>query len=159
MKLKITTLLLALSNLAFAQDYNFQPFQLTPLYHNPAFAGSLEKARVNVMTQTKQSAINQHQSHYRASYDQIVDAVKGGIGVAFQYSAEKNWSSLIQAELLYAPKFNIKEKFTISPAIKFTVANRKYERILYFLDQGDPVLDNINYNIAFLDMAAGILGS
>lgn len=52
------------------------------------------------------------------SYDQPVKALHGGLGLVVYNDVEGSIMNTFYSALVYAPKFKVKEKFTISPGIK-----------------------------------------
>ena len=138
-KLNIVVLVLVSYNCSFAQDYNFQPFQLTPLYYNPAFAGSLGKSRVNLFYQFETGNYKNKVNHSFLSYDQLVDAFRGGIGIKARYSTETESRKNFQTDICYSPKFKMKDVLTIAPAIEVSFIDKEFT----FLYPADPFYEDI----------------
>ena len=62
------------------QDPHFTQYYANPLYLNPAFAGSDICPRFSMNYRNQFPNFGAYQT-YSASYDQYVDAVKGGLGM------------------------------------------------------------------------------
>lgn len=70
-----------ISGKVFSQDAHFSQFYANPLYLNPAFAGSDGCPRINLNYRNQWPALGQTYVTYSLSYDQHVDAIKGGAGL------------------------------------------------------------------------------
>jgi type IX secretion system PorP/SprF family membrane protein len=74
-------LLMGFSGKITAQDAHFSQFYANPLYLNPAFTGSDKCPRVNLSYRNQWPALGQTYVTYSLSYDQHVNALKGGAGL------------------------------------------------------------------------------
>jgi type IX secretion system PorP/SprF family membrane protein len=69
------------ASLLHAQDPQFTQFYASPIYLNPAFAGSVRCARINMNSRLQWQGISGNYITHAASYDQHFDALQGGIGI------------------------------------------------------------------------------
>src|SRR6187431_3811298 len=67
-------------NSAYAQDIQFSQFYAVPLYHNPAFAGSVHAPRATVHTRLQWLGLDANYKTYYASGDAYLNKYKSGIG-------------------------------------------------------------------------------
>lgn len=131
----IPALLLLATNLK-AQDPTFTQFNSVPLYFNPGFAGSIEQSRLALAYRNQWSSI--YQTFY-LSYDQAISRIHGGAGIILNQDNSGGILNVFYCGLVYAPKFNIRGKLSISPAIKIGYRRQTIDLSkLTFGDMIDP---------------------
>ncbi|MEX0965712.1 MAG: type IX secretion system membrane protein PorP/SprF [Bacteroidia bacterium] len=62
-----------------AQDPHFTQPMAAPVYYNPAFAGTAQKARISTAYRNQWSSISSGYQTYNVSYDQQCNALAGGV--------------------------------------------------------------------------------
>ena len=160
----ITFLLLICSSLiGFAQDMQFTQFNATPLYLNPGFTGSTIEHRFIANYRNQWAGIPGHYNNMLFSYDYNLAEFNSGIGLLVgQERAGSSPLTTTQIGVLYAYRFQLKEKIWIQPGLKFNY-------IRTGLDYSDLVFNDQLYtdgvttesfsleNSSYLDIAAGVL--
>lgn len=129
----------------FAQDVVFSQFYASPLYLNPALAGTAYGPRITLNYRNQWPGIGDGMSAgfvtYMAGYDQHIDAIGGGIG-AYIYADQIADGILkdITASLMYSGQIKLSRKFAMKMAIQGSFTNRRldWDR-LRFTDQINPV--------------------
>ena len=121
----------------YTQDHVFVQFYSSPLYLNPAFAGSVGCSRAALTYRDEWPAISGVLATYYLSYDQYVHPVRGGIGVNAYYDKGGyiySWTGGTRgaitntyAGLIYSPVFIIKEKISIKPAIEIGYLSKEID--------------------------------
>lgn len=163
------TLLLLVAKPLLAQDPEFSQFFANRLYLNPAYVGSERCPRVMLSYRNQWPGISGTYVTQHASYDQYVDAISGGIGVAVMHDVagaggilKTDWMSG-----MYAYKLNVNRFFTISAGFQVTYAQKSVDwSKLNFGDMIDPKrgfvynTNELNYveKRNYLDISAGLLG-
>lgn len=79
--LYILSLLLLSAGLSKAQDFQFTQFYAAPLYLNPAFAGSSDWARANVLYRAQWPSSTAKFTTMYASFDQNIPQIRSGAGL------------------------------------------------------------------------------
>lgn len=151
-----------------AQDPQFTQFYASPLYLNPAFAGSARCPRVILNYRNQWPAINNAFVTYAASYDQHFDGIGGGIGVQFLADrAGEGTINTTSASFMYAYQGNVSRTFSIRAALQASYVQKKIDwDKLTFGDMIDPRYGFVyqtqelqpNEAKGFADFSAGILG-
>jgi type IX secretion system PorP/SprF family membrane protein len=100
---------------AQAQDPEFTQFYANPLYLNPAFAGTVRCPRIALNYRNQwPSVVNGSFVTYSASYDQHIDALKGGIGLLAMSDKEgRGILSTTSVSGIYSYQLNVTRKFSI----------------------------------------------
>lgn len=102
-----------------AQDPEFTQFHSTPLYLNPAFAGSEGCSRVALNYRNQWPGISGTFITYHISYDQYVRPLRGGLGIYAMYdNAGGGTIRTYSTYGVYAFKWVIKDKVSVSPSLK-----------------------------------------
>lgn len=169
-KLYITTLLLTISTLAFAQDPHFSQFYANPLYLNPAFAGSEKCPRFNMNFRNQYPlASGGIYRTFSASYDQYVDGMNGGLGVIVMRDEAGNGTlNLTEVSGVYSYHLEVTRKFTVMTGFQATFRQRQLDWGNFtFPDMIDPfygfvkstseVAPGNNVN-SHLDLSIGAVG-
>lgn len=92
----------------------------TPIYYNPAFAGSLEQGRLALTTQSESIIGDPYQYGMGStfSYDQRIDRLKGGLGAIVNLNQKRmHWNGNIG--VMYSPKFRLSPKLCLAPGVAF----------------------------------------
>jgi len=101
------------TNSVNAQDIQFSQFYAVPLYHNPAFAGSVHAPRATVHTRLQWLGLDANYKTYYVSGDTYLDKYKSGLG--FQVVRDIQGSgvySSTQFSFLYSYEIPVSKKFT-----------------------------------------------
>jgi type IX secretion system PorP/SprF family membrane protein len=115
----ILILVVSIRKLSFAQDPQFSQFYASPVYTNPAFAGSSKVGRLILNTRNQWPGVSGSFSTVNASYDEHFDAINGGIAIQAHYD-EQGTGTLrtIGASFGYAYQIPISRKFTVRLALQ-----------------------------------------
>ncbi|WP_299249208.1 type IX secretion system membrane protein PorP/SprF [uncultured Cytophaga sp.] len=100
-------------NTAKAQDIQFSQFYAVPLYHNPAFAGSVHAPRATVHTRLQWLGLDANYKTYYASGDTYLAKYKSGLG--FQVLHDIQGSSVYsstQFSFIYSYEIPVSKTFT-----------------------------------------------
>ena len=88
---------------SMGQDAVYSQFYANPLYLNPSLAGTTMSKRLSANYRNQWPSLNNAFTTYNVSYDQYIDALKGGIGVLV--NTERVVGGLLSsssAQLMYA---------------------------------------------------------
>lgn len=142
---------------AFSQYTEFINPIIAPLHFNSAFAGSLDQHRMALTFHNQFVSIpGSHKTLY-ASYDQLSNRLKGGIGGEVFWKSNGSSYDELRASGIYAPKFNLGSNWTLSPALKVGYHLRRSPGyyISYLPPQTGP--STIYYSRHGLDFSPAIL--
>lgn len=158
---------------AVAQDPIFSQYYSAPLQVNPAFAGNSYAPSFALNYRNQWPSLNAYQT-YSASYDQYLDYINSGVGIAIL--ADDAGDGTLQT-LKVSGIYSYRLKVTDNTFVKFGAeasvvqARLDWEKLL-FLDQLDPENGAIsptgnpypsaevrpdNLTNTYLDMSAGVL--
>jgi len=164
-----------ISNQLKAQDPQFTQFYANPIYLNPAMAGSHGCPRINMNHRNQWPSISGAFVTNSISYDQYVNAVKGGVSLMFTNDmAGKNTINWSTINLGYSYHLQVSRKFSFLMGAQATW-NQKFLdwSKLTFGDMIDPragfiyqtgdvprgtITDNGWGTKGFFDVSAGIVG-
>ena len=120
------------------QDPHFTQYYANPLYLNPAFAGSEICPRFSMNYRNQFPNFGAYQT-YSASYDQYVDAVKGGLGLLILRDDAGN-GTLTTTEMsgIYSYHLKVSRKFTVLAGFQGTLRSRARIGVIFLPDQIDP---------------------
>jgi len=152
-----------------AQDPQFTQFYTSPLYVNPAYAGSTIQQRLTLLTRLQWPSLPQAFTSYVFSYDFNIDVLNSGFG--FLASTDKQGTVDLRttnAALTYAYRVQFANRWVLSAGIQFGVAFRSINRAKFLLgDQfdfaggqgqsNDPDLATLDPNISYFDFASGLV--
>lgn len=140
MKRYFTLLFVAFTITVQAQDPYFTQFYASPIYLNPAFAGSARCPRIALNYRNQWPGIDKTYITYSASYDQHVDVLSGGIGINILNDKAGNGTiSTTNITGIYAYNVNISRDFSIRLGLQATYVQKKLDWFkLNFGDQIDP---------------------
>lgn len=157
------------SNDLKAQDPAYSQFFASPVYLNPALAGSNGCPRISLNHRNQWPGIGNSYVTYSATYDQFVDKLNGGIGVGITKDvAGEGKLNTTQINLDYAYRIKVSKKFEISVALEgaYRQLGVDWEE-LTFSDQIDPQLGFIlptdeqigqySSNKGFADFSTGFM--
>jgi type IX secretion system PorP/SprF family membrane protein len=169
--LLILTLGFLLSFDAKAQDPEFTQFYATPVYTNPALAGTgscFGGGRIVLNYRNQWPSLPGTFVTTAASYDQHFDAVGGGIGVlVMDDRAGEGRLKSTNASLVYSYKLAVNRKFEMRFGIQGEFGQRSIDwQRLRFEDQIDPQAGFVNataetfnnQTISYANFAAGVVG-
>ncbi len=154
---------------AFAQDPQFSQFYASPMYTNPAFAGSSTVGRLVLNTRNQWPSITGAFRTVNASYDEHFDAINGGFGIQAHYD-EQGTGTLrtVGANITYAYQIPVTRSFTLSLALQagFMQKTVDFTKFLWFDQLGingykGPTAETLpNEGTANVgpNFAAGLLG-
>jgi type IX secretion system PorP/SprF family membrane protein len=163
-----TLILLLLTSRLFAQDPQFTQFYANPLYLNPALAGSNLCPRVCLNYRNEWPNISGTYVTTSASFDKMVDAIHGGIGViATNDEAGQSTIRTTTVSGIYSYHQPISRKFSVNAAMEATYSNKAVDwSKLNFGDQINPShgfvyptgeTPGLNSK-SNLDLSAGVVG-
>ena len=107
---------------AYAQDPEFSQFYASPIYTNPAFAGSSTVGRIVTNARSQWPNIAGSLRTISASYDEHFDVINGGIGI--MAVADEAGSGLLQSISLkgiYSYQIIITRQLTMRAAIEGSI--------------------------------------
>lgn len=130
-----------------AQLVEFRNPILAPLQFNPGFAGLTDEKRATLAYRNQWPATTLKTHMLYASYDQISNRLKGGIGVDVIHEVYDVLSST-RISGIYSPKFSLGSNWTLSPGLKLGVQQMSYDAI--FL--ADSIGTLVNYPLRHLGM-------
>lgn len=110
---------LLISVRAYAQDPQFSQFYASPIYTNPAFAGSSTVGRLVMNTRNQWPGISGSFTTVNASYDEHFEAVNGGIGIQAHYD-EQGTGTLrtVGANIAYSYLIPVSRRFSMRLALQ-----------------------------------------
>ena len=167
MKRIITLLLICISGISYAQDPFFTQFYASPIYLNPAFAGSARCPRLSLNYRNQWPGFNKQYVTYSASYDQHVDILSGGVGInILNDKAGDNTIATTNISGMYAYQLSVSRDFSIRFGLQATYVQKHLDWAkLTFGDMIDPRYGFIyptqeqqpDETTSFADFSAGIL--
>ncbi|HLG02447.1 MAG TPA: type IX secretion system membrane protein PorP/SprF [Bacteroidia bacterium] len=102
-----------------AQDPELTQFYASPLYLNPALAGNRICPRISMSYRMQWPGITGTYSSVAASYDQLAQKIKGGIGLVFVNDrAAQGTLNTTGVGLIYAPYIKLGPRASISAALQ-----------------------------------------
>ncbi|MFN2428972.1 MAG: type IX secretion system membrane protein PorP/SprF [Cryomorphaceae bacterium] len=105
---------------AIGQDQQYTQFYATPMYLNPAFAGTSIQSRASTAYRNQWAALPKAFVSYNFAYDHFMPDLNSGIGLVVQHDrAGAGGMSFTSASLQYAYEIKISRKFSIRPALSF----------------------------------------
>jgi|TARA_B110001454_G_scaffold178019_1_gene170705 type IX secretion system PorP/SprF family membrane protein len=155
------------STSVFAQDPIFTQFYSNPVYLNPAFSGTHHCPRIVSNYRNQWPNFSGDFITTSISYDQYVDALKGGFGVILMSDQIAKTLNSNEASLSYSYHQHITRKFTVNFALQGTYIQKSVNQSnLTFGDMIHPrrgfvfstadVIKAAPVNL--FDFSAGILG-
>jgi len=159
-------LMLTLMSNSMAQDAAFSQFYASPVYLNPAMAGSKGGARIVTSYRNQWPGINKGYRTYAVSYDQHFDKLSGGLGIHVMNDNAGDMMSSTSAGLAYAYRLNISRTVSLSAALEASMIQKKINwDNLTFGDMLDPRLGIVyqsqekrpGESKSILDLCAGVL--
>jgi len=170
MKKRLIIVLTVLSFCTFniqAQDPHFSQFYASPLYTNPALAGSAICPRATLIYRNQWPSIQNAFRTFAASYDQHFDVLAGGVGIMVMSDAESDFFRTNMAALMYSLRLNLTKDIFLNLAVQGSITNRSLDRTkLFFGDQIDPRYGFIYQTqadipdelaVTYFDVAAGMM--
>ena len=111
-----------------AQDPHFSQFFASPMYLNPAYAGSVVCPRVVANFRQQWPILSGKYTTYSASYDQHIDALSGGIGVLFLGDRAGMGTITTNAiSLMYSYKADLTRKVAMRIALQATYQQKSVD--------------------------------
>jgi type IX secretion system PorP/SprF family membrane protein len=158
---------LALADIS-AQDPLFSQYNASPLFVNPAFAGTSQITRFSLCYRNQNLAMGSSYVSYYASYDQYIELFQGGIGFNILHDVQENGMlRLLSADAIYAYSIMVNPKLTVSAGIQASYSYRSMQTgSLRFTDGVDPVDgsytvqgdNSLHEQKGYPDVAVGFLG-
>ena len=151
----------------FAQDPIFTQFYSNPVYLNPAFSGTHHCPRIVSNYRNQWPNFSGDFITTSITYDQYVDALKGGFGIILMSDQIAKTLNSNEASLSYSYHQHISRKFTLNFALQGTYIQKSVNRSnLTFGDMIHPrrgfvfsTSDVITAKpVNLFDFSAGILG-
>ncbi len=161
---------LLISVRAYAQDPQFSQFYASPVYINPAFAGSSKVGRLVLNTRNQWPSVSGSFTTVNASYDEHFEAINGGIGIQAHYD-EQGTGTLrtVGANIAYSYQIPVSRKFTMRLALQagFLQKSVDFTKLLWRSQLGingytkpedaEPLIDKEG-QVNITNFAAGLLG-
>lgn len=170
MRKPITILLTTLlaGGLAYGQDPHFSQFYANRLYLNPAFAGVDRCPKLTMNYRNQYPTLGVYET-FSASYDQYIEALRGGIGVlVMRDEAAQGALNLTEASLIYSYHLKVSRKFQVLAGFQATYRQRNLDfSMLTFPDQIDQFYGFVRptneippdqSNTQHIDISVGLLG-
>ena len=149
---KILTITFALLLWAkcFGQDPQFTQFYAKPLYLNPAFAGTTEKARLGSIYRNQWTALPGSFSTFSFSADQNITELNSGVGIMVMSDRQGvSKYKLLDLGLIYSYGLQIHDKWAIHTGLQFNWARRT-------LDTDDLIFGNqLDADVGFTGASSG----
>jgi type IX secretion system PorP/SprF family membrane protein len=168
MKRYCTVLFICFAKLVWAQDPEFSQYYASPLYLNPAFAGTASDHRFILNYRNQWPSISNGFVTTALSYDYNMPHLKSGIGaLVVQDKAGTAGLKSTTLNFQYSYKASFNNKLVISSGLNFGAGFRSIDfNKLVFGDQlkfdrddvpsDDPILNSTDQS-AYFDFGAGIL--
>ena len=125
----------------YAQDAVFSQFYASPLHLNPAMAGISYGPRVNLIYRNQWPSIDKGYVTYAASYDQHIDKIRGGVGLAFH--TDRIAGGIVQnfaVQAMYSYQLALSRKFGVKLALSGGLGSKRLDfNRLTFQDQINPI--------------------
>ncbi len=167
-RLQYTIYILFFASYCYGQDPSFSQFYANRLYLNPAFAGTANCPRLTLNYRNQWPGIDNSFKTYTASYDQQIDAMRGGLGV--QLMSDQAGEGVLQttsASFMYSYQFAVNRKFSIRTGLQATavqksidVSNLRFGDMIDsrrgFVYQSQEQI--INDRVLYPDFSFGMLG-
>lgn len=136
----IIILLLGSCEFIYAQDPQFSQFYASPLYLNPALAGSVKCPRATLNYRNQWPALGSTYVTYIASYDQQVRALEGALG-GYIYADQQGDGAIstINISGIYNYTFVLNRKSNLSIAFQPTFIQKKLNWDFIFPDMIHPL--------------------
>lgn len=164
-------LLICIMTSGTAQDLQFSQFYASPLYLNPAFAGSTQGGRVGLNYRNQWPQLGAHFISYAAAFDYHFHEARSSIGVIVKrdelHAGDNIPVTSHDASLIYAYKIPLTDKSFIQPALQVTYAQRSAGHLstLRFVDQfndngftGNPTEEEFPTDVnSFVDVSTGFV--
>jgi type IX secretion system PorP/SprF family membrane protein len=167
MKKVLIVFFIILSYLSKGQDPYFTQFYASPIYLNPAFAGSARCPRIALNYRNQWPGFDKTYITYNAAYDQHVDVLSGGIGInILKDEAGNSTIGTTNISGMYAYQLNVTHNFSVRFGLQATYVQKKLDwDKLYFGDQIDPRYGFVyptqekpnDLSTSYSDFSAGIL--
>jgi type IX secretion system PorP/SprF family membrane protein len=117
--------ILACSRLS-GQDVAFSQFYASPVYLNPAMAGSSGCSRIVANYRNQWPQMNQGYKTYGISYDRQIEKISGGIGITvLSDNAGGGLVNTTSAGLMYAYRANLSRTISLSAAMQASIMQKK----------------------------------
>ena len=130
--LKVVPLLVGICLLflgkCFAQDPMFTQFYSNPIYLNPAFSGSNKCPRIVSNYRNQLPGFSGDFITTSVSYDQYIDAIKGGLGVMLLSDQIAKTLQSNEASLVYSYHQHLSRKFTLNFGLQGTYIQKSVNR-------------------------------
>ena len=151
-----------------AQDPHFTQFYASPLYLNPAFAGTERCPRFVMNYRNQWPAITGQFVTYSMSYDQHIDAIQGGLGLLVMNDrAGEATLNTTNVSLIYSYLLNVNRNFSLKFGAEATLAQKHIDKSK--LTFGDMIDERYGFvydtqeqlptdTKTFTDFSAGVLG-
>jgi len=150
-----------------AQDPEYSQFYASPLYLNPAFAGSNRCPRVSMVYRNQWPSISGTYITTGASFDQHVNGINGGLGFVFNNDQAANTLKSTRFSGIYSYQLKVSRKFSLRLGGEATFFQKSLdwdklkfgdmidERRGFVYQSGDLPRGG---NISGIDFSAGVVG-
>ena len=97
-----------------SQDIQFSQFYSSPLYLNPAFAGSAHHHRIITQNRWQWPGLDAKYNTYSLTYDSYFNQLRSGIGLMVTHDRQGSGSyNTTEVQGLYSHELHLSEKYTI----------------------------------------------
>ena len=151
-----------------AQDPHFSQFYASPIYLNPAFAGTINHHRVIVHNRIQWPVLTNAFTTYSFTYDHYKPGLNSGF--ALMLNADKAGTAGLKtntAAFIYSYKIQMPNRWVLTPAVSFGFGNRglDYSKLILGdqLEFGNSLAPTIDPAVSlidrktFFDSSTGIL--
>lgn len=167
---QIIITLLFIASTAYGQDPHFSQYYASPLYLNPAFAGTASGHRFILNYRNQWPSIANGYVTYALSYDYNIDEVRSGVGALI--TVDEAGSASLQsfgASFVYSYKVQLSNKWIITPGLSFGYGSRDIDfnklvfgdQLTFDADGQVPTTDTqVSNNLgkaSYFDFGSGIL--
>ncbi|MCW0481960.1 PorP/SprF family type IX secretion system membrane protein [Gaoshiqia sediminis] len=162
-------LLLLVCKMVTGQDAEYSQFFANPIYLNPGFAGTADRARIAVNYRNQWPQQGSTFVNYSLSFDQFMTKLNGGLG--FQVHNNRELNGIVENTTInafYSHHLKINERFFMDMGMKAGLAYKKldYRQLIFpdminqltgerYLGAGDQPE---NSTLLYPDFGIGILG-
>lgn len=149
--------LMLVASASYGQDPQFSQFYASPLYLNPAFAGSTDEARAGMNYRNQWPAMDANFISYSAYFDYMFQDYNSGVGLMLMSDQASN--SGLRAttiSLQYAYKLRLSKLWAFRPGIQaaYTLKDANFNSY-YFNSQWNPVTGSFDGPPPASDLGGG----
>ncbi len=155
-------------NQLIAQDPFFSQCYSSPLYLNPALAGTADVPRFSLSYRNQYPSFSTNYVTYNASYDQFIEFLQGGVGFNLMHDVQGNGIfRQSTADVIYAYSLMVNPEFIVNAGLQAAYGLRTFSIKDFVLPDminpygGENYLPNedlVNRSKGFADFSLGFFG-